>query len=288
MARTRKYVDINGHNWAYIEQGSSKKQKLFLIHGGFAYADFFNSVLTRIKKRYHVIIPDLPGFGFSKPLTPNTYKHIAQEFQGFVKHFGPDPALVFASSMGGAIVLASMQDAPQLFKYVLLQSPLWKQATIENQPVETIEKQLAKLPPQLLSFIQKPQIVRSAVKLVSWLSPDIRNLLTKKNQMVAEALHLLDIKGFQEFYNSIDSGTLAQDLNGVIFSVPLVLMAGTQINTGFPEQTAALATFLQKPLIHIPHEGHMIMLENPDKVVDLIDFSGYGMTWELPLTIVHN
>lgn len=280
MAHKRKYVNINGHKWAYIEQGSSRKPNLFLIHGGFGYADNYHRVLAQLGKKYHTIVPDLPGFGFTTSCKPNTYKTIVKEFQQFIRHFGLEPGLIFASSMGGGLTLKALIDDPELFSYCLIQSPLWQKADLENDLVEIIAKKLANVPPKLINFIQKPRYTRWFFKLLSYIDKQDRGLYTSENQRLVEGLGLLDIKGFQEFFNSIDDNTLSKELKKAKFTVPLIFLAGDKVDAILPEQTLPLAKLLKKPMVLVPGEGHQIVHEGPEKVVNLINFIGFGMTLE--------
>ncbi|MFA7589546.1 MAG: alpha/beta hydrolase [Acholeplasmataceae bacterium] len=61
----KQYVNlINGERIAYIEKGKSK-EKILLLHGNMASSVHMVTLIDKLKDRYHVIAPDLRGFGDS-------------------------------------------------------------------------------------------------------------------------------------------------------------------------------------------------------------------------------
>jgi len=67
-----KFVQIDDNKIRYLESGDSTKT-LVLIHGLGASAERWEKVIPFFEKSFHVIIPDLIGFGFSdKPLIDYT------------------------------------------------------------------------------------------------------------------------------------------------------------------------------------------------------------------------
>ena len=71
---TKKNININGLNIHYCEAGVPQKGKpaLLLVHGFLVHHYEWNRFIPELSKEFHVIAPDLPGFG--KSSLPNEEK----------------------------------------------------------------------------------------------------------------------------------------------------------------------------------------------------------------------
>src|SRR5499427_1608183 len=58
-------ADVEGFNIFYREAGPADAQTLLLLHGFPSASHMFRDLIPRLADRYHVIAPDLPGFGQS-------------------------------------------------------------------------------------------------------------------------------------------------------------------------------------------------------------------------------
>ena len=58
-------VDVNGINIFYREAGPKTAPNLLLLHGFPSSSHMFRNLIPLLADRYHVVAPDLPGFGFS-------------------------------------------------------------------------------------------------------------------------------------------------------------------------------------------------------------------------------
>ncbi|MEN9869351.1 MAG: hypothetical protein RLZZ171_334 [Cyanobacteriota bacterium] len=56
-------IEIQGINVFYREAGSSEAPTILLLHGFGASSYMFRELMPQLTKKYHVIAPDLPGFG---------------------------------------------------------------------------------------------------------------------------------------------------------------------------------------------------------------------------------
>ena len=66
-----KSIDVHGVNVFYREAGSPASPKVLLLHGFGASSYMFRHLIPQLAARYHVIAPDLPGFG-QTTVTPGT------------------------------------------------------------------------------------------------------------------------------------------------------------------------------------------------------------------------
>jgi pimeloyl-ACP methyl ester carboxylesterase len=71
---TTKYVTVpNGVRVFYREAGSRENPTFLLLHGFPTSSNQFRHLITLLSGKYHILAPDLPGFGFTS--TPSDFKH---------------------------------------------------------------------------------------------------------------------------------------------------------------------------------------------------------------------
>jgi len=117
------FVQVDGHKIRYLESGNSKNI-LVLVHGLGASAERWNNVIPTFAKHYHVIVPDLIGFGYSdKPIvdyTPDFFSVFLGKFFDALDIKRPN---VIGSSLGGQIVAEYASANPHNIEKLILVSP---------------------------------------------------------------------------------------------------------------------------------------------------------------------
>jgi pimeloyl-ACP methyl ester carboxylesterase len=68
-------VDVDGCAMFYREAGDADAPALLLLHGFPTSSHMFRNLIPRLADRYHVIAPDLPGFGFSDAPARTEFKY---------------------------------------------------------------------------------------------------------------------------------------------------------------------------------------------------------------------
>lgn len=105
-------VDAGGINTAYLEAGAGPD--LLLIHGSGGGAVNWYKVLGPLSRDFHVIAPDVVGFGESdKPDAPYDRPFLASWLKDFVDAIGVQSTHVVGESFGGAISLQFAHDYPE-------------------------------------------------------------------------------------------------------------------------------------------------------------------------------
>ena len=85
-------IKINGLNIFYREAGAKDAPTVLLLHGYPTSSHMFRNLIPILSKKYHVIAPDLPGFGFSD--APDhlkfeyTFDNLVNTMQGFIDKLG--------------------------------------------------------------------------------------------------------------------------------------------------------------------------------------------------------
>ncbi|MGH8656843.1 MAG: alpha/beta fold hydrolase [Gammaproteobacteria bacterium] len=59
------YIDVDGHKLFYREAGNPAAPSILLLHGFPTSSHMYRDLIPLLADRYHVVAPDLPGFGFS-------------------------------------------------------------------------------------------------------------------------------------------------------------------------------------------------------------------------------
>ena len=70
-----KTIEVQGVSVFYREAGSPAAPKILLLHGFGASSHMFRHLMPQLAARYHVIAPDLPGFGMTTVLPGAAFKY---------------------------------------------------------------------------------------------------------------------------------------------------------------------------------------------------------------------
>jgi len=105
MGAVEKSVNAGIH-FSYLEWPSSHKPTIIVLHGFAHDKESFLDSGRILSKDYHVIVPDLPGFGKSDcPDLQYSFKKYADWIHQFVQALGLGKFHLLGNSLGGAIAL---------------------------------------------------------------------------------------------------------------------------------------------------------------------------------------
>jgi pimeloyl-ACP methyl ester carboxylesterase len=97
-------IDVDGLDVFYREAGPSEAPKLLLLHGFPSSSHMFRDLIPRLADRFHVIAPDLPGFGRTampaRDQFEYTFDHIARVMGRFTEVVGFDRFAVYVFDYG--------------------------------------------------------------------------------------------------------------------------------------------------------------------------------------------
>ena len=94
-------VDVDGVKVFYREAGSPDTPKLLLLHGFPSSGHMFRDLIPLLADRYHIIAPDLPGFGQSDlPGRGHSFDSIAETIDRFTEIVGFDRYAVYVFDYG--------------------------------------------------------------------------------------------------------------------------------------------------------------------------------------------
>ena len=97
-------VDVDGLKIFYREAGSKDAQAILLLHGFPSASHMFRDLIPKLADRFHVIAPDLPGFGQSdmpdRGAFTYTFDNIARAIERLTEVVGLDRYTIYVFDYG--------------------------------------------------------------------------------------------------------------------------------------------------------------------------------------------
>jgi pimeloyl-ACP methyl ester carboxylesterase len=97
-------VDVDGLEVFYREAGTAGAPQLLLLHGFPSSGHMFRDLIPRLADRFHIIAPDLPGFGRTqmppRSQFPYTFDNIARVIDRFTEVVGFDRFAIYVFDYG--------------------------------------------------------------------------------------------------------------------------------------------------------------------------------------------
>ena len=101
---TYRNADVDGFNIFYREAGTPGAPKLLLLHGFPSSSHMFRDLIPLLAGRFHIVAPDLPGFGRSdmpaREKFAYTFDHIAEIIDRFTEVVGFDRYALYVFDYG--------------------------------------------------------------------------------------------------------------------------------------------------------------------------------------------
>ena len=100
-------IDIDGHKIFYRQAGDPMKPTLLLLHGFPSSSHMFRDLIPQLADRFHLVAPDIPGFGQSEaPARANfayTFDNLAGVIQRFIEVLKIERFTLYAFDIGAPI-----------------------------------------------------------------------------------------------------------------------------------------------------------------------------------------
>jgi pimeloyl-ACP methyl ester carboxylesterase len=100
VTRAYRTADVDGLKVFYREAGAPGAAKLLLLHGFPTSSHMFRDLIPQLADRFHIIAPDLPGFGRSDAPKANTFESLAETIDRFTEVVGFDRFAVYVFDYG--------------------------------------------------------------------------------------------------------------------------------------------------------------------------------------------
>src|ERR1051325_7000422 len=119
-------VEVSGHNIFYREAGDSLAPTLLLLHGFPTSSHMFRNLIPALADRYHVVAPDLPGFGFSE--VPDrkqfryTFDNLVKAIDTFTQTIGLEHYAIYVFDYGAPVGLRLALGHPDRITAIISQN----------------------------------------------------------------------------------------------------------------------------------------------------------------------
>ena len=119
-------IKVDGLELFYREAGSKTAPAVLLLHGFPTSSHMFRNLIPALAERYHVIAPDLPGFGFSE--SPDrkkfryTFENLTKVITRFTEAIGLERYAIYVFNYGAPVGLRLALAHPERVTAILSQN----------------------------------------------------------------------------------------------------------------------------------------------------------------------
>ena len=148
-----QHATVDGHKIFYREAGPKTAPTILLLHGFPTSSHMFRNLIPALADRYHVVAPDLPGFGFSdapdRKQFRYTFERLATVIGSFTETIGLERFAIYVFDYGAPFGLRLGLAHPERITAIISQNgnayeeglsdgwnPIqkyWKEPTAENR-----------------------------------------------------------------------------------------------------------------------------------------------------------
>jgi pimeloyl-ACP methyl ester carboxylesterase len=127
LRKTRhRFIDVDGLKIFYREAGADTSPALLLLHGFPTSSHMFRDLIPALADDYHVVAPDLPGFGFSeapeRAQFKYTFDHLADVIDRFTTIAGLTRHAVYVFDYGAPVGFRLATRHPERITAIISQN----------------------------------------------------------------------------------------------------------------------------------------------------------------------
>jgi pimeloyl-ACP methyl ester carboxylesterase len=119
-------TNVDGLELFYREAGSKTAPTILLLHGFPTSSHMFRNLIPALAERYHVVAPDLPGFGFSEAPDRKsfsyTFENLANIIGSFTQKIGLDRYAIYVFNYGAPVGLRLALAHPERVTAIISQN----------------------------------------------------------------------------------------------------------------------------------------------------------------------
>ncbi len=268
MPHQMTVYNIDGQEIYVREEGQKKRRTALLIHGWSSSWYALSPMLPYLKKRYHCLAVDLPGYGESPPGPERaTIVGYADLLADLIRDVTDRPILLVGHSMGGMISLTLTLRHPDLVERMVLLAPaisgrLSLFINLFISPVTILER--SRVAGWLASLLE-PQVVGLTDRLMRPASLAARSGVSEEDyhRLRADARRPGQGRVRAECFQAMREGDLRGQLGPI--EAPSLVIWGMEDNTVPLRDASALANeWPAADLRIIPQASHWPQFETPE------------------------
>ena len=259
----RKSVEVNGKRWEYLEYGNPDGIPILNVHGWLSASAEGNERLSKalagevqnsiglqsldrsveeggtpkgaakvralvesLKGKYHIIAPQLPGFGHSEAIDDPFLDGMADALADFQQAVGLEKPIFFGSSMGGILGVKLAARHPEAVRALVIQGTMAEPTDMKTR--EYLFSRVATFPP-----------IKIAVENIPWLANLAKEKIFKPGIQTTKDFQLATPENRELMLNDVDAAdpkTILSTLRGIgshlerdidRISAPVIVMDGT-------------------------------------------------------------
>lgn len=255
----RRQIVIDDLNVVYLEGG--RGETMLLLHGAGADKENFLHVARRLRRRYRVLIPDLPGFGESDKPDDISYRASDQSRRlvAFANALGAERFHLGGNSMGGLIAGVLASEYPDKVLSLWLLAPAGVKAA---RPSELMRKLAAgeKLPIFARNTAEMRAVIAFATHRAPWMPAFfIDAMAIRQRDHYALNLRIVD---------ELTEGPWLDELPLSRVTMPTLIVWGERDRALDRSGAAVLSALLPDArVVLMPDTGHVPMIEAPAAAV---------------------
>lgn len=119
-------VDVDGIKLFYREAGYPTRPTVLLLHGFPSASHMFRDLISELADQYHVVAPDLPGFGMTEQLTRDkftyTFENITKVIGRFTEVLGLKEFAIYVFDYGAPIGFRLAVKNPERITAIVTQN----------------------------------------------------------------------------------------------------------------------------------------------------------------------
>jgi pimeloyl-ACP methyl ester carboxylesterase len=121
-----KTINVDRVSLFYREAGNSGAPAILLLHGFPTSSHMFRNLIPKLANKYHVIAPDLPGFGFSNSPPRSefryTFENLARVIGAFTEKLGLNRFAIYIFDYGAPVGLRLALAHPERVSAIISQN----------------------------------------------------------------------------------------------------------------------------------------------------------------------
>ena len=277
MSILHRTISVAGTRVFYREAGQPTAPAVLLLHGFPTSSHMFRELIPRLAGRFHVIAPDLPGFGFSdappRDQFAYTFDHLAQVVDRFTETIGLHQYALYLFDYGAPIGLRLALAHPERITAIITQNG------------NAYEEGLSEAWNPIQAYWRDPSPANRA-ELRNFLTTDLTRFqyvhgVSDPDLVAPEAYtldqHLLDRQGndeiqldlFGDYRSNVELYPRFQDYLRT-YRPPVLAVWGEHDPFFLPAGAEAFRRDVPEAEVHLLPTGHFALETHADEIVTLI------------------